>query len=674
MRALTPPAPDLVHTVPVPGALWGLFPRRPDTPQAPPRRAWAWRRAPTQCQALADAAAAQARQFKAQSLNAEQRLAHAAGLGATLRRQGFSDAALAPALGLVAATAAELLGQPPFGTQLFCAAALLHNRLAEMATGEGKTLATALAAATAALAGVPVHVVTANDYLAERDALRLAPLYNALGLSVAFLRPGDGPEAKHATYAASVVYATAKELAFDHLRDHLSQARGPAHDLQRHAAALAGAAAAPQPVMRGLCMALLDEADSILLDEADVPLILSRSVPHAARRAFLWQALALARQLVAEADFTLHEADRRAELTAAGEARVDGLVAPLGGPWQRARYRREAITVALTGLHLLRRDHHYIVREGPGRDRSIELLDDVTGRVAEGRVWSRGLHAVVEMKEGLPPGADTETLARTTFQRFFQRYWRLAGTSGTLWEARAELQRVFGASVVRVPLRQPSQRRRDGDAVFADAPRLWAAVAARTRELCTAGRPVLIGTDSVADSLALSAVLHASGIEHRVLNALNDADEAAIVARAGCASSVTISTRMAGRGTDIELDDVARAAGGLHVLNCQHNPSRRLDRQLVGRCARQGDPGSAQAWWMARNPMSQTGVLAPILAACHRHVRIEETPWVRPQRVLRLMKFLPQWHEEHQRAAQRAALLQSDLQWQRRLAFAGHEN
>ncbi|EHR71850.1 preprotein translocase subunit SecA (ATPase, RNA helicase) [Burkholderiales bacterium JOSHI_001] len=668
------PRIDLVHTVPVPGPLWGLFPRRPDTPQPPPRRAWAWHSASQQCRSLAGAAEGLAHQFKAQGLVAEQRRALAAQLGTALRRQGFCDAALAPALGLAAATAADLLGQPPFATQLFCAAALLHNRLAEMATGEGKTLATALAAATAALAGVPVHVVTANDYLAERDALRLAPLYQALGLQVAFLRPGDGPQAKQATYAASVVYATAKELAFDHLRDQLALAGGPSKDLQRHAAALAGDSPAPLPVMRGLCMALLDEADSILLDEADVPLILSRSVPHAARRAFLWQALALARQLVADTDFKLHEADRRAELTPAGEARVGGLAAPLGGPWQRARYRREAITVALTGLHLLRRDHHYIMRAGQGRERSIELLDEVTGRVAEGRVWSRGLQAVVEMKEGLPPGADTETLARTTFQRFFQRYWRLAGTSGTLWEARGELQRVFAASVVRVPLQQPSQRRRDSDAVFADAPRLWAAVALRTRELCAAGRPVLIGTDSVADSQALSAVLRAHGIEHQVLNALNDADEAAIVAQAGHAARVTISTRMAGRGTDIELDAAARAAGGLHVLNCQHNPSRRLDRQLVGRCARQGDPGSAQAWWMARNPMSQVGVLAPILAACHRHVRIEETPWVRPQWVLRLMKFAPQWGEEHQRAGQRAALLQSDLQWQRRLAFAGREN
>jgi preprotein translocase subunit SecA len=688
--ALATLPPPLERTVPVPGPLWGLRPQRPARAGELPLRAAAplhWPgHAARQCRRLG-AAAEQATQAwllrwpeasPGSPATPPGWLAQAAAeQGTALRRQGFTPQALAPALGLVAATAARVLGQAPFATQLFAAAALLNGQLAEMATGEGKTLATALAAATAALAGVPVHVVTANDYLAERDAAQNAPLYQALGLRVAWLRPGDDAAAKHATYAANVVLATAKELAFDHLRDGL--AAGVRDELAQHAAALAGqgqgggrANGDTTPVMRGLCLALLDEADSVLLDEADVPLILSQARPHAARRAFLWQALAMARQLEAGLHYQLHLADRRAELTPAGEALAAQLAAGLGGPWQRARYRREALQIALAGLHLMQRDTHYLLREG-----RIELLDEVTGRAAPGRVWSRGLHAVVEMKEGLPPSADTETIARTTFQRFFLRYWRLGGTSGTLWEARRELQRVFGAPVVRVPLRQPSRRLHLPEAAFPSQAALFNAVAVRARELCTAGRPVLVGTDSVADSLALSQVLQRAGLAHEVLNALQDAHEAAIVARAGRAGAITVATRMAGRGTDIVLDEAARTAGGLHVINCQHNPSARLDRQLLGRCARQGDPGSAQAWWMAQNPSSPleaTPLLRPILWACHRQTRFEEEPWVRPQWVLRLARRLLQWNQDRCRSTRRSSLLQADLQWEGRLAFAGRTN
>ncbi|MEP6969515.1 MAG: hypothetical protein ABJA49_03685, partial [Betaproteobacteria bacterium] len=432
-----------------------------------------------------------------------------------------------------------------------------------------------------------------------------------------------------------------------------------------------GPQSAPAPLLRGLGIALVDEADSILLDEAELPLILSRAAPHAARRAFLWQALALARRLTQGRDYRLALADRVAHLTPTGEEQLAHLAQPLAGPWQRARYRREAVVMALAALHLFRRNTHYLVREG-----EIELIDEVTGRVAHGRVWSRGLHTLVALKEGLSPPPETETVAQTTFQRFFQRYWRLCGISGTLREARAELRQVYGAQVVGIPLHQPDRRKYLPLRSFASMNDLFAAVTARVVTLQSTGRPVLIGTDSVAASLQLSAHMQQAGITHQLLNALHDDQEAAIVAQAGCHGRVTVATRMAGRGTDIEPDAPALAVGGLHVISCQHNPSHRLDRQLAGRAARHGDPGSCEHWICdmpgsgppdpdTPDPDKSDAEVAPpgpvqMAPGSGLHNRIAHS---------RLVWW--QWQEEHRRRRMRQQLLEQDLQWERRLAFAG---
>lgn len=647
---------ELAHLLALPGPVWGSYPMRPADDLAPPWRRPRLRSALAACRQAAHGALAHAEAW--QRLDRPARVAALHALRATLRRDGLHGAPLAQALGLASACATELLGQTPRASQRLAAAALLDNRMAEMATGEGKTLAIALAAAVAALAGVPVHVVTANEYLAARDAAQMAPVFGALGLRAAALCDAGTDAARRAVYQHDIVYATAKELAFDFLRDR--QAMAGTQELERIAAAVGGQGPA-LPLMRGLCMALLDEADSILLDEAEVPLILSRSVPHAARRAFLWQALALARQLDSARDFVLHQADRVATLTAAGEQRLALLASPLGGPWQRPRYRREAVLMALAGLHAYHRNTHYLVRDG-----AIELLDEVTGRVAPGRVWSRGLQTVVALKEGLHPAPETETVAQTTFQRFFQRYWRLCGISGTLWDARGELAAVYGVRVVRIPLHLPGRRHDLPPRRFGNAQAMFGAMAGRIGALSAAGRPVLVGTDSVADSERLSQLLHARGITHRVLNALHDADEAAIICEAGCGGRVTVATRMAGRGTDIALDAAAHAAGGLHVLSCQHNASRRLDRQLAGRAARHGDPGSAEIWSFDgySGPAS-----APLLTARSTD---DQLPALRgPAWIALAPKRWAQWREENRRAVLRHILLEQDLFWERRLAFAG---
>ncbi len=647
---------ELAQILPVPGPLWGRYPLRAADDRAAPWRRPQWRGALAQCRQVAQAAAVHARVW--QGLDASQRPGALQTLQRRLRREGLRGDAVAQAVGVVSACAAETVGWTPRETQWLAAAALLGNRMAEMATGEGKTLAIGIAAAVAALAGVPVHVVTANDYLAARDAARLAPLFGALGLRVASLAGAASDDAKRAVYAHDVVYTTAKDLAFDFLRDR--QAAGPTHELDRVAAGLGGHPA-PPPLMRGLCMALLDEADSILLDEAEVPLILSRAAPQAARRAFLWQALALARQLELGRDFTLQRADRVATLTPAGEERVATLAADLGGPWQRPRYRREAVLIALVGLHACHRDEHYLVRDG-----RIDLLDEVTGRVAVGRVWSRGLHTVVALKEGLAPPHETETVAQITFQRFFQRYWRLGGISGTLWEARAELRDVYGASVVRIPLHRACLRQDWPARRFVDVDTMFRAVAKRAVKLGGAGRPVLVGTGSVADAQRLSERLRRHGIKHRVLNALQDADEAAIIAEAGRAGRITVATRMAGRGTDIELDDAARAAGGLHVISCQDNASRRLDRQLAGRAGRHGDPGSAEAWHLPRTSPPIDGPRADNILQWNLSTTIGASLWL----ALWSRRWM-QWREERRRAAVRRSLLEQDLHWERRLSFSG---
>jgi len=653
---------SLALTLPRPGPAWGSYPLRPAQAE-PPSRGAPWRTPARRCAAVAARSIAAERRWVELAARPEPGAWEQAwsALRGRLRREGLGDEAMADALGAAADCARRTLGWVPRANQREAAAALLDGRMAEMATGEGKTLAIALAAAVGALAGMPVHVVTANAYLAARDAARLAPFYAALGLTAGALVPGEEETARRAAYACDVAYATARDLAFDHLRD--GQAGIGAHDAPRAAAALAGAPG-PRPLMRGLCMAILDEADSILLDEAEVPLILSRDAPHAARRAFLWQALAIARQLEADADFRVHPGERAVVLGERGEERLAALAAPLGGPWQRPRYRREAVTIALAALHAHRRDEHYVVRDG-----AIEILDEVTGRIAEGRRWSRGLHTVIALKEGLAAPAETETIAQITFQRFFLRYWRLAGLSGTLREARSELRAVYGLELVEIAPHRPSRRRTLPPRRFPDAATLHATIARRARDLHAAGRPVLIGTDSVADSQAVSRALTAYGVPHAVLNALNDAQEAAIVARAGVAGHVTVATRMAGRGTDIGLDERARAAGGLHVIDCQHNPSQRLDRQLAGRAARAGDPGSVEKWATGRGfeprSTSHAGSAATNLEGWRT------LPLVFLDRLAWCMARLAQRREERRRAALRHTLLQQDLQWERRLAFAG---
>ena len=491
---------------------------------------------------------------------------------ARLRAQGPSAGALADGMALVCEAARRCLGQRPYPVQLLAARELLRGRIVEMATGEGKSLTAALAAALMASCGVPVDIFTVNDYLARRDADAMRPLFQRLGLSVAAVDgPPQSPQ-RRAAYAADVIYGVNKDCVFDYLRHRQTAQRDP----------FAG---------RGLFFAIVDEADSILIDEARTPLILARE-RGTEDDGELHALLALARGLASGDDYTVSLRERKVSLLPAGRDRLarwlDEREVPLTHPMQ---VQQERLEQALCALLLYQRDRDYVLQ-----DDKVQIVDESTGRILADRTWQRGLHQFIELKEGLALTAPRETIASLTYPQFFRKYLRLAGMSGTVAENAGELRRNYGAQVLRVPTHRPMVREYRGPVVYASSAQRWAAVVQAAQQGVAQRRAVLLGTRSVQASEAVAALLAAAGVDHVVLNARHDAAEAAIVAQAGRLGRVTVATNMAGRGTDILIDDTVRAAGGLMVILSEFHESTRVDRQLFGRCARQGDPGLALAF------------------------------------------------------------------------------
>ena len=516
------------------------------------------------------------------SASDEQLAKHVCDLRRALSVSGFDPTLCARAFALVRETAARRLGLRAHPTQLLGGWAMLNGMVAEMATGEGKTLAIALAAATAALAHVRTHVITVNDYLADRDARELASLYGALGLRSAGITANvRDPAQRSAAWRSDVVYCSNKALVFDYLRDgvRLKQRRSP---LQRELDRLDGR---PNALLAGLELGIVDEADSVLIDECRLPLVLSRERPALYEAKILATALALAARLRVDDHYAVLAGERRVELTDAGRAALAEGTA--GDFWAAAWRRDELVRQALTALHVLRRDEHYLVRQG-----RVEIIDAGTGRAMPDRSWELGLQQMVEVKERCAPSRGREAIARITYQRFFSRYHRLCATTGTASEVASELWRVYGLRVLRVPRHRPNLNEAYGTAVYASAERHREALVAAVRARQRRKQPVLLATRTVAASERLSDALAAAGLAHQVLNARNEAAEAAIVAQAGQCGRVTIATNMAGRGTDIKLGLGVERLGGLHVIVAECNESKRLDRQLFGRAGRQGDPGS----------------------------------------------------------------------------------
>jgi len=578
-----------------------------------------------------------------------------------LALQRGQRAALHDALLLVGEAAHRSLGMRPYPTQLLGAATLVRGRLAEMQTGEGKTLTAAVAACLLASANVPVHVVTVNDYLAERDAETGRPLFEFAGLSVAVVVHGRSPEDKRAAYASDIAYCTGKEMVFDYLRDRVASG-GRASVAQLRARQLFGAKAA-QPVLRGLHFAIVDEADSILIDEARTPLILAEKAGPIDDADELPRALELASTLIRKDDYVIDVSRRDVRLTRTGRARLVALVADLGGPWRSVHARENLVTQALRAQHLFLRDQHYLI----DADGAVQIIDEYTGRVLPGRTWEQGLHQMIECKEGVVLSERTQTLARITYQRFFARYIGLSGMTGTAREMARELSVVYRLDTVTMPTHRPSARRRFPDVVCATPDQKWRAIATEVQMRHARGQPVLVGTRSVEASEALSARLTRCGIAHQVINARQDAAEAAIVAAAGERGAVTVATNMAGRGTDIALGDGVEALGGLAVILTEYHESPRIDRQLLGRCARQGQPGESVAviaiddalfeqhgglWHtLAQRAAMLHGGLTAALVACSR--------------------IAAQRHAERMHARTRRDTLKQDRQTEQSMGFSG---
>ncbi len=508
---------------------------------------------------------------------------------------------LVPALAALREAARRTLHLHPFPVQLVGALALHHGYLAEMATGEGKTLTAGLAAVLAGWSRHPVHVVTANDYLVQRDAAWLEPLYTFAGVRVGHVTGGMPPPDRRRGYAADVTYVTAREALADFLRDRLLL-DSLADPTRRRIRALVQPATAQRRlsglVLRGLHTAIIDEADSLLIDEAVTPLIISRQVPNPRLRDATLQARDLARLLAAEEHYRINQRYREIELTRAGEEAIATACRGLPAVWQGRDRRHELVRQALSARELFLPGRQYIIDQG-----RIVIVDEGTGRPQPMRTWQQGLHQAIEAKEEVPLTDPSETAARMSFQRFFRLYRRLSGMTGTAVEAAREFWRIYNLPVLTIPPNRPCIRRREPDRFFPTSTAKWEAVVESIRAVHATGRPVLVGTRTVTASERLARFLEAHGLEFRLLNAVHHADEATVIAMAGEPRRITIATNMAGRGTDIRLGQGVAAMGGLHVIATERHESGRVDRQLMGRAARQGDPGSAQLFASAEDDL-----------------------------------------------------------------------
>ena len=506
-----------------------------------------------------------------------------------LYSEGLKEDLVTRVFAIVRELAERRLGMRPFDVQLLGGRVMLEGKIAEMETGEGKTLTATLPACAAALAGIPVHIVTVNDFLVMRDAAWMGPLYKALGLTVGTITEGMSMDDRRDAYGCDITYCTNKQLVFDYLKDRLMLGQ---ESRRLHLQVESLHAEYPRVhrlLLRGLCYVIVDEADSVLVDEARTPLIISDVADTSQEEQIYSEAIAMARQLESGQDFSIRPRTREVDLTERGKSRAAALAEKHGGVWIGTRRREELIRRALTAIYLFHADKHYLVRGG-----TVQIVDEYTGRVMPDRSWERGLHQMIEAKEGCHISGQQETLARISYQRFFRRYLRLAGMTGTAREVARELWSVYRLPVVTIPTNRPIRRQRLPDQVYVTADAKWTAIVRLVREMTRKGRPVLVGTRSVAASEHLSELLTAAGLPHQVLNARQDQEEAEIIAGAGEHGRITVATNMAGRGTDIRLAPGVAQLGGLFVLATERHDARRIDRQLFGRGGRQGDPGSFQ--------------------------------------------------------------------------------
>lgn len=563
-------------------------------------------------------------------------------------------------LAAVSLVAERVLQRTPYEVQLLAALAMDERLVVQMAAGEGKTLAVALVGAMNGWRGMPCHVVTSNDYLAQRDAELMRPLYERCGVRVASVVHGMDTATLRNAYACDVVYATSKQLLADFLLDQIAlngrtgTVRRRLHELQQQGGCSR---------TRGVYTAIVDEADSVLIDEANTPLIISASQPNPMLSAAVLAARSVVDELEAGRDYEVDPRLHHVELTAAGRDRVAALTARLPPVWHAPERRDDLVRQAISARDIFLRDRHYIVEDG-----KVQILDENTGRVMEGRTWSLGLHQAIEASEGLEISHPSKTMARLSFQEFFRNYHRLSGASGTLQGVRGELWWTYGLLSFVVPPRLPSRLKVPPLRAFTSMAEKTEALVREVQLLHAAELPVLVGTRRLADSEHIERVLVSLGLRCSLLNARQSAWEAEIIAEAGRPGQITVATNMAGRGTDILIDADIAHRGGLQVLMFEPHEAARVDWQLFGRAGRQGHPGWAQGFVCPQDDLLVRHLplwAKPLLLLSERSAAVS-------QRVLPPLVLLAQRRSQRRDTRQRKLLLKRETQLRKQLSFTAN--
>lgn len=584
-----------------------------------------------------------------------------------LRRHGFREDLVAQSFAIIREASDRTLGKRHYDTQMMGGWALLQGVVAEMATGEGKSLCATLPACTAAFASMPVHIVSVNDYLVSRDAAEMLPLYQFFNLTVGEIIHGMQPPERKKAYHCDITYCNNKELVFDYLKDRLVLGSGSNRAQLQLESLYQSHCRSDRLLQRGLHFAIVDETDSVLIDEARTPLIISceKGCRHDNDKKIYSQALDLSGFLKEGEDFTLDPGDYSIGLTERGKQHLEAMGEIAGGIWCVKKNREELVSLALAACHRYHKDRHYLLDiEG-----KIQIIDEYTGRIMPDRSWEGGLHQMIEAKENCAITNKRETIARITYQRFFRRYLLLSGMTGTAAEVAKELWTVYELKTIRLPTHRPLCRRHLPFQMHQAVETKWQAVLHHVMAVHNeTNQPILVGTRSVEASEHLSRLFSEALLPHVVLNARQDRDEAEIISRAGELGRITIATNMAGRGTDIKLALGVKEKSGLHVILTEFHDSRRVDRQLFGRCARQGDPGTCIAIASIEDELvklfvdSQLKVVQGLFHLCHQIMGLRFYLW---------LIRAAQWAAEQRHARSRKDTLETDRRLDKMMAFTG---
>ena len=578
------------------------------------------------------------------------------------KKAKVDDEELAIALAAVREAAARKTGLRPYKEQLIGALALHKGYLAEMATGEGKTLTASLAAILNGWSGLPCHVITVNDYLAERDAKWFKELFSFCKVTVGYVVGEMEPHERKRNYNHDVVYTTSKEICADFLRDRiqLMMVKESTRCVLRKLLSPSGSHA-DRLTMRGMHTAIIDEADSVLIDEAVTPLIISRQNDNEFQHGAAESARKIAQNLELDTHYTIDPLYKEVTLLDSADEVMDEVLETIPVQWRNLARRHEIVKQAISAKEFFHLGKQYIIKDG-----KIVIVDESTGRPMPMRSWGEGLHQAIEAKENVELTPPNETIARMSFQRFFRLFKRLSGMSGTAKEGAGEFWKIYQLPVMQIPTHKPCIRAHLPEQVFKTQEDKWSAILDEIIKVHATERPILIGTRTIQASEHLAGLLKERGMAFNLLNATNTKDEASIVANAGHRGLITIATNMAGRGTDIKLSKDVAELGGLHVIATERHESQRVDRQLFGRAGRQGDPGSCISFVSLEDELYQRFSPAPVRWLVDR----VSTDLI-PERISKIVMTACQYASQHIAFKQRCSVLRKDNWLDEALSFAG---